>query len=81
MRAVKKDTKRVISLLLSGRLPASKKYAGRHVLVVKEKIIPLREGHEGIKDIEELEKEYAETPTIVFVPRQDISYILVVCQK
>ncbi len=68
---------KTLSLLLSGKHPDAKKYAGHHVLVVKDRIIPLKKGREGIKDIERLEKEYKKTPTIVFVPRQDTSYILV----
>ena len=70
-----------MSLLLSGKHPKAKKYAGHHVLVVDDYIIPLREGQEGIKDIERLEKKYGKTPTIVFVPRQDVSYILLLCPK
>lgn len=68
---------KTLSLLLSGKHPDAKKYAGHHVLVVKDRIIPLKKGREGIKDIERLEKEYKKTPTIVFVPRQDTSYVLV----
>jgi len=75
----KKDqTQKTLSLLLAGKIPAAKKYAGKHVLVVKNKVIPLKEKEKEIwKDIKALEKKYGETPVITFVPRQDISYILI----
>lgn len=70
-----------LNLLLSGKHPRAKKYAGHHVLVVKDKIVPLKDGKEAIEDIKILEKKYGKTPTLVFVPRQDISYILFLCPK
>lgn len=72
---------KILNLLLSGRHPKAKKYAGHHVLVIKDEIVPLREGKETLEDIKRLEKKYGQTPMIVFVPRQDISYILILCQK
>lgn len=72
---------RTLNLLLAGKHPKSKVYAGRHVLVINGKIVPLKRGTEAIRDIEILEKKYGKTPTIAFVPRQDISYILVSCRK
>lgn len=71
-------TQKTLSLLLSGKSRISKKYAGKHVLVVKNKIVPLKEREKEIwEDIEALEKKYGETPIITFIPRQDISYILI----
>lgn len=72
----KQSEKNILSLILSGKHPKAKKFAGRHVLVIENKIIPLKKGKGAIKDIEFLEKKYGKTPTIVFIPRQDISYIL-----
>lgn len=72
---------KTVALLLSGKHPKAKKYAGHHVLVVDNHIVPLKEGEEAIKDIERLEKKYGKTPTIVFVPRHDVSYILLQCKK
>lgn len=70
-------TQKTLTLLLSGKSKAAKKYAGKHVLVVKNKVIPLKEKKEEIwKDIERLKKRYNEMPVITFVPRPDISYIL-----
>lgn len=69
---------KIISLLLSGKHRNAKQYAGRHVLVIENEIVPLKRGISGIKTIEKLEKKYGITPTIVFIPRQDISYILLV---
>lgn len=65
---------KILNLLLSGRHPKAKKYAGHHVLVIGDQILPLKEGEKAIKDIERLERKYGRTPTIVFIPRQDISY-------
>lgn len=74
------STQKNLSLLLSGKHSLSKKYAGKHVLVIGDKIIPLKEGKAALSDIEKLEKKYGEAPTIVFVPRPDISYILFICR-
>lgn len=75
------SSKNRLNLLLSGKDPRAKKFAGHHVLVVKNKVVPLKEGKEAIKDIQELEKKYKEKPILVFLPRQDVSYILVLCRK
>lgn len=72
---------KIISLLLSGKHRKAKQHAGRYVLVIENEIVPLKRGVSGVKTIESLEKKYGRTPTIVFIPRQDISYILFVCQK
>lgn len=72
---------RTLNLLLSGKHPSAKKYAGHHVLVINDKVFPLKEGERANDDIEKLEKKYGKTPIIAFVPRQDISYILFVCKK
>lgn len=58
-----------------------KKYAGNHVLVVDNKVFPLGEGKKANEDIASLERKYGKTPIITFVPRQDITYILVTCKK
>lgn len=76
-----KETQQVLTLLLSGRHPKATQFAGKHVLVVKDEIIPLRRGKAGLSDIARLEKKYKETPTIVFIPRSDVSYILISCHK
>lgn len=79
MKNIKQE--QILSLLLSGKHPLAKKYAGHHVLVIEDKIIRLRRGKDAVKDIDILEKKYGKTPTLVFVPRQDISYILFLCRK
>lgn len=66
-----------ISFLLSGKHPMAKKYAGKHVLVIEDKVFPLKESKEEILiDMEKLAKKYGKPPTVVFIPRRDISYIL-----
>jgi len=77
----KQPEEKILGLLLSGKHPKAKKYAGHHVLIVKNQVFPLKEGEEGIKDIDHLEKKYGKTPTLAFIPRQDISYILLLCPK
>lgn len=77
----KQSEEKNLSLLLSGKHPKARKYAGHHVFVIENEIIPLKEGEEAIEDLERLEKKYGKTPTLVFVPRQDVSYILFLCQK
>ena len=72
---------KTLNLLLSGKHPKAKKFAGHHVLVINDQVFPLKEKEAGLKDIERLEKEFGQTPVIVFVPRQDISYILVLCEN
>lgn len=80
-KTLKSETQKTLSLLLSGKGKEAKKYAGKHVLVIKNKVVPLKEKEEDIwKDIERLKKRYGEIPTITFVPRHDISYILIICE-
>jgi len=70
-----------MNLLLSGKHPQYKKFAGHHVLVIEDKVVPLKDGDEGVKDIEKLRKKYGKSPVITFVPRHDITYILQACEK
>ena len=77
MKTTISKTQKTLLLLLSGKSKEAKKYAGKHVLVVKDRVVPLKEKEEEIwKDIEQLKKKYGEMPMITFVPRHDISYIL-----
>jgi len=72
------QTEKTLFSLLSGKNKHAKKYAGKHVLVVKNKIVPLKDTEDDIWcDIEKLKGEYGEMPVLTFVPRQDISYILI----
>lgn len=75
-KKISQPTEKVLSALLSGKHPKAKKYAGKHVMVVKNVVLPLAEGKKALNDLNRLEKKYGERPTLVFVPRQDISYIL-----
>ncbi len=74
--ARKTSTQKNLNLLLSGKHPQTKKYEGKHVMVVKDKVVPLKEGKESIEQFKNLEEKHGEAPTLVFVPRTDISYIL-----
>lgn len=76
----KSKTQKTLSLLFTGKSKEAKKYAGKHVLVIEDKVVPLKEKEEDIwRDIKRLEKRYCEMPIITFVPRHDISYILIIC--
>lgn len=72
---------KTLSLLLSGKHPESKKYAGHHVLVVNNKVFPLKDGKEGVEDLQKLRDKYKQDPVITFVPRHDITYILISCKR
>ncbi|OGK10233.1 hypothetical protein A2954_02650 [Candidatus Roizmanbacteria bacterium RIFCSPLOWO2_01_FULL_37_12] len=75
----KKTDQKILNVLLSGKHPLSKRYAGKHVLVIEDQVVPLKKGKGGTRDIEKLEKKYGRTPTLVFIPRHDVSYILILC--
>ena len=79
--SVTDKTQKTLNLLLSGKHPRSEKYEGKHVLVIEDSVFPIDEGEDGVNKIKELEKKYGKTPTLVFVPRNDITYILFVCKK
>jgi hypothetical protein len=70
------STQKTLAVLLSGKSPAAKKFAGKHVIIIKDIIVPLKKGEDGWKDFMKLEKKWGQSPVITFVPRQDISYIL-----
>lgn len=80
MKIKSQSEEKTLNLLLSGKHPSAKKYAGHHVLVIKDKVFPLKEGEEAINDIQKLKKKFGTNPVITFVPRRDISYILFVCK-
>lgn len=81
MKKKKSLTQKTLSLLLSGKIKAYKKYAGKHVLVVEKEIIPLKKGEAGWKDFLRLKKKYNQPPVLIFVPRPDISYILLIYEN
>ena len=74
------QTKKTLSMLLLGKGKIAKKFAGKHVMVVKNKVLPMKKGEAFWNDFEKLKKEYGESPVSLFVPRPDISYILILCR-
>lgn len=77
MKAKSKSlTDKNLNLLLAGKHPKVKKFAGKHVMVVENEISLLREGKDGLEDMKRLEEKHGQTPTVAFVPRPGISYIL-----
>lgn len=75
-RTRKLTSKKTLALLLSGKHPETGKYAGKHVMVVDDTIVPLKEGLKAREEFSRLKKKYGQAPTLTFVPRPDISYIL-----
>jgi len=70
------QTDKTLNLLLSGKHPAIKKYAGKQVFVIGDKIVPLKVGKKGFEDFRQLEKQYGEPPVVTFVPLPGATYIL-----
>ena len=77
MKKRRLSTKRVLTLLLSGKHPKIKKYAGKYVFVAGDEVVLMKKGEEAWKDFERLKEKYDKPPTLVFVPRPDITYILI----
>jgi len=73
---MKNETERTLLLLHSGKNPLAKKYAGKHVMVIRNKVIILKEGEQAVRDFKKLKEKYGKLPIITFIPRQDTSYIL-----
>lgn len=76
-KKIPQSTEKVLQALLSGKHSKAKEYAGKHVMVVGNRVVPLKKGASGLTDFKRLKKEYGAPPVLTFVPRQDISYILV----
>ncbi|MBI2996641.1 MAG: hypothetical protein HYY52_08080 [Candidatus Melainabacteria bacterium] len=74
-----KATKKTLRLLLSGKASIYNKYVGKHVFVIKDKVIPFKKGKDSIKDFKSLEKKYGHKPILMFVPKKGVSYILLLC--
>lgn len=73
----KTDT--TINLLLSGKGSSAKKFAGKHVMVIKDEVVALKNGMAGVRDMDKLTEKYGTSPTLLFVPPPNTTYIL--CQK
>lgn len=74
-----KATKKTLRLLLSSKTSIYNKYAGKHVFVIQDKVIPFKKGKNSIKDFKSLEKKYGQKPVLMFVPKKGVSYILLLC--
>ncbi|MBI2346399.1 MAG: hypothetical protein HYV03_05870 [Deltaproteobacteria bacterium] len=71
--------KDIVTRLLTGHGAMHRKYRGRHVMVAGEKVVPLRRGRSGVKDFQGLTKQFGKPPLLLFVPRDDVTYILWLC--
>ena len=72
----KNITQTTIAALLSGHGANAKKFAGKHVLVARDEVLPMKKGEPFWDDFNRLTKKYGERPVSLFVPRSDVSYIL-----
>ena len=75
---MKKQTDKTLNLLLSGKHPSIKEYAGKQVFVIDNKILPIKEGKMGLNEFKKLKAKYGESPVVTFVPDPNTSYILIV---
>lgn len=56
---MKRTTKQqTLNLLLAGKHPKIDRYAGKHVLVIENEIVPLPEGKEGLEEFRRLKKKH-----------------------
>ena len=65
-----------IQLLLTGKHPEYEKFAGKHVFVINNKIIPFSASKKAKEKIEKIKKKYKKLPTLLFVPKKEVNYIL-----
>ncbi len=70
-------TRETLQALLSGSHPLSKKYGGKQVMVIDNKILPLGRGKKALTDFKKLKEKYGKSPIVTFVPQPGASYILV----
>jgi hypothetical protein len=63
---MKTKVKNTLNLLLSGKHPQIKKYAGKYVFVGGSEVVPMKEGEGAWKDFETLEKKYHHPPHLNF---------------
>lgn len=75
---MKKQTEKTLHALLSGNHPLIKKYAGKQVFVIGDKILPLRKGKGTLSDFKKLKETYGESPVVTFVPHPGLTYILII---
>jgi hypothetical protein len=73
---MKKQTEKTMQMLLSGKHPNIKKYAGKQVFVIANKVFPIKAGKKGFEEFKELQEKYGESPVVTFVPRPGATYIL-----
>lgn len=75
---MRKQTEKTLHALLSGKHHQIKKYAGKQVFVIGEKIFPLKAGRETLGDFKKLKEKYGESPVVTFVPYPGATYILII---
>jgi len=71
-----KNTKKTLQLLLSGKSIKYKRYSGKHVFVIEDKVIPLKKREKSIQEFKSIEKKFGKKPILAFVPKKGVSYIL-----
>lgn len=77
MKRKEDKTEKTLNALLSGSHPLVKKYSGKQVFVVDEKVVPLAHGKKALEGFKRLKEKYGKSPVLMFVPHPGISYILI----
>lgn len=70
-------TEKTIHMLHRGTYPSIKRFAGKHVFVIGNEVVPIKSGKKGLDDFNRLTKKYGESPILVFVEKPGVTYILV----
>lgn len=76
--SITKQTDKTLGALLSGKHTLSREFAGKHVFVIRDEVIPLSKGKKGLNDFKKLKAKYGEPPILIFVPQPGATYILIV---
>lgn len=69
-------TDKTLQGLLSGTHPLAKRYGGKQVFVIDDKIIVVKKGRKALSEFKQLKKKYGRAPVVTFVPEPGASYIL-----
>ena len=75
-KKITQSTKHTLTLLHTGKLEGAERYAGKHVYVAGDKVIPMQKGQRAKGQLNQLIKTYGRVPVVTFVPKQGFSYIL-----
>ncbi len=67
----KKSGKQLLKILLSEKM--GKKYAGKHVMIVGDRIFAAKTGEEASRKFEQLRQKYPDQmPLLTYIPKEDL---------